>query len=551
MKPAARSFFKRIAITTFATGSIILTGCQSAEQAADSSAQEQYADAQQAADTGQLEKAITAIDSIGANTDLSAFKSTEVHALQGHVHLVKANDLLEQAAVVDLNISRILGELRLSTAHVQSIQSQVKSDLGYEPGGSITELKTQIAKATGSPTELNWQGDLLTLAGVDAKSATLNQAISDNREHAAALDTQKKTLSEQADALQQKSLNEPGRQSVDDVTAAADLSRRAAEAGIASEQLDAALVHLKADLAQVQGQRPGIQKAIDEFNKQISEMELAWKAVQQDIEAQQRAVATMAGPAQSPPAGDQADDALPRPTTIADQCTQLKSLIAASRTLRDQAAKELTTSIQAYHKAAKAGEQVRQSFNMLNDHTTPGEKASIQRLEETYAGASYGLAAAEAQRVLATNYSSEALIALQARQALSAALASLGSGAPPAIADCQTAIATPSVDDLTQLAEDQFKELFDNYDGLAVQSLPGAATNSRKIAAKVGKMIAVYSAKQLSLALQNKPIAGQTPKELQDTIDGLAKEVSDDDVTRLPAIPFTIAPPPAPTTMPN
>jgi hypothetical protein len=222
-------------------------------------------------------------------------------------------------------------------------------------------------------------------------------------------------------------------------------------------------------------------------------------------------------------------------------------LIGASRSARDTAATELTKASKAYAAAARAGEDLRLSFStaLSSDRTTPAEKASIQRLDETYAGASYNLSAFDAQRLLATNYASEALIALQARQALGAAQATLGSAAPAAIADCQTAIATPSIDDFTQLAEDQFKDVFDNYDRLSAQPLPGTPTVSRKIAAKVGKMLAVYSAKQLSLALQSKPIGGQTPKDMQATIDDLAKDVSDADPSRLPAIPYTIAATPA------
>jgi hypothetical protein len=147
---------------------------------------------------------------------------------------------------------------------------------------------------------------------------------------------------------------------------------------------------------------------------------------------------------------------------------------------------------------------------------------------------------------LATSYAAEAMIAIQAKQALTAAQTTLGAQAPAAIADGLTAIASPSVDDLAQLSEDSFKNALDHYDNLMVQTLPGPGAASRKTAAMVGKMIAAFGAKQLSLALENKPIAGQTPKELQDTINDLATNVSDADPTRLPAIAYTItSPPPA------
>ena len=59
-------------------------------------------------------------------------------------------------------------------------------------------------------------------------------------------------------------------------------------------------------------------------------------------------------------------------------------------------------------------------------------------------------------------------------------------------------------------------------------------------------MIAAYGAKQLSLAQGNKPVAGgKTPDDLQGIINDQATQISAVDPAMLPAIPYTITPPPA------
>jgi hypothetical protein len=137
------------------------------------------------------------------------------------------------------------------------------------------------------------------------------------------------------------------------------------------------------------------------------------------------------------------------------------------------------------------------------------------------------------------------MVALQVRQALNAAQSSLGSTAPASVADCLASIASPSIDDLAQSAEESYKDALDHYDGLMVSTLPGPAAESRKTSAMVGKMIAAFGAKELSVALQNKPVAGQTPKDFQDMINDLAGTVATADPTRLPNVPYTLPPPAA------
>jgi len=540
---------RRIALAVVSAGALVLCGCESSQQAADEPAQEQYDAAVTALDQNQLPAAISAIDAAGALSGLSEAMTTQVHGLQGELHSLKANQLLDQAVAVELNASRLLGELRMATIRVRTIQEQLASDAGYDPADGISKLQAKIADAQGGAGQEYWKGEqLLSLAGIDAQSAKLQQQIADNRAQAKAFLSQKDAAAEQGDALQQKSLSDTGQQSVDDVAAAAAARYQAALAGTAAEKLDAAVVDLQADLAGVQGQRVGVQQAIEAYNKQISDLGIAWKSVQQDMDLQRRSITAMVGPGEQAPAPADETANLPLPTTIADQCTELKALIAADRDLRDQATGELNKADRAYSAAAAGGDLLRTALadDMQSDKTPPNVKSALQRLQETYAGGAYHLAAADTERALAMNYSSEVMISIQARQALSSAQASLGADAPAAIADCLASIASPSVDDLSQSAEDAFKNAMDHYDGQMTQMLPGPAAQSRKAAAMVGKMLTVFGAKQLSMALADKPVAGQSPKELQGVIDDLATNLAAVDPTRLPAIPYTLsAAPPA------
>jgi predicted nucleic acid-binding Zn-ribbon protein len=549
----ARLVPQRLLLAAVASVSIALTGCGSAQDAADTTAQAQVSQAEQAMWQNQLPAATTAADAAGAVDGLSPDMAFQVHTLQGQIRMARARQLLLQAQETELNASRLLGDIRGATLRIQAIQTQLKADQGYDPAPIQDKLRAKIAQAQGAPDQAGWNGnELLSLAGIDTQSSQLQSAITDNRTKAQALADKKTALAEQADQLQQKSLGESGQQSVDDATAAADVRRQAADAGVEIEKLDAALTPLQADLARVNGQRVGVQRAIDGFNQQIADLDLAWKTVQQDITQQQRSVAALTGPSAAPPApaADQPDNLPQLPvvaTTIDDECTQLKGLLTDARNLRDQAAEQLTAAIKDFSQAGMAGDQVRNTLaaQLQSDRSTPTEKVAIQQIEEADSGAAGRLAAADVNQALAADYAAETMVAIQVRQALTAAQTALGSQAPQSLADCLTAISSPSVDDLAQSAEESFKDALDHYDGLMVSTMPGPAAASRKTSAMVGKMIAAFGAKELSIALENKPVAGQTPKDFQDMINDLAGTVSADDPTRLPDVPYTLPPPTA------
>jgi hypothetical protein len=548
MNPAS-VVIRRIALAALAAAAMSLAGCESAQEAADQPAQEQYTQAVQNLGQDRLAAALTAADAAGAMPGISPEMAWKVHTLQGELRTTFAQQGLNQAQEMELNISRLLAQLRLATMHVQAAQSQMKSDQDYDPATVEDQLRAKIAQATGVAGQADASGQL-SLAGIDAQTASLQAAIADNRQQAESAAQKKTQMAEQADQLQQKSLGESGQDAVDDVTSAAEARRQAAEAGIAIGKLDAALVNLKGDLVLKTAQRAGVQKAIDGFNQQIADLDVAWKSVQQDIEAQKNAIALLAGPSPdsaAAPAADESSDLPQMPSkasTIADQCVQLKTLVAQARDLRDKAALQFQQAIRNYTGAAGAGDQLRTALahDALDPHATPGEKDAFAQLLEAYSAASGRLAVADTERTLATNNAAEAMIAIQAKEALTAAQAVLGAQAPAAVADCLTALASPSVEDLAQTSEDSYKSAMDHYDNLMVQTLPGPAAASRKTAAMVGKMIASFGAKQLSLAQDSKPIAGQTPKELQSSINDLAKQVAEADATRLPAIPYTITP---------
>ncbi|MGA2232842.1 MAG: hypothetical protein ABSH22_18230, partial [Tepidisphaeraceae bacterium] len=569
-----------------------------------------------------------------------------------------ADDLLSKAQDVDLNITRILGELRVATAQARSAQAQIASDQAYDPSTAQDQLRAKIAAAQGGAGIDVWPGpnlppppaeavdlssvappaapaasepppapaapapapqasaptkpaetggggffaslfsggakqnttaapqttapadttasaptvtapvvqprpirpeDLLTLhtlSGLDAQISAVQAKLQDNRTQAAALTAQRTSVLEQSDQLQQKSLSDQGQTSVDDVKQAAGLRRQAAELAVQVDKLDATAAQLQSDLRTSQGQRAGVQQAIDTYNHEIADLDLAWQSVKQDIESQKAAITMLAGsagastpaPSSTPAAGDQTNvpAPLPQPTTIADQCAELNTLIGQSRDLRDKAADQLKRAITAFNSAAKAGDDIRRSLadRLSSDRTAPTESDSLQQLIEATSGSTSRLAAAQAERALALNYSSETLISIQAKQALDAAQAALGDSAPKTIADCLQSIASPSASDLAQLAEERFQDALDHFTALTNQTSTGPGAKMRKTAALSGEMLTAFGAKQLSLALGGKPVAGgKTPQDLQTTIDNAAKDVSDQDASMLPAIPYTIAVP--------
>jgi hypothetical protein len=539
-----RVVVSRMASLALAVASVSLLGCGG--QSADRAAQDQLDQAGQSAVANQLDAAQSAADSAAGSADISPEMSAKAHTLSAQLHLQRAHQYLSQAQEAELSVGRVLADLRLATAHVQSIQLQITAIGQYDPTQTeqmLSEKVAQIQNGTGDST--------LSLPAVQTEVARLQADIQANRDQAQTLNQDKIATLEQADQLQQKSLGENGQQSVDDVAAAAEIRRKSALTAIAIDKLDSEWASLQADLRTIQARQGGIQQAIEDYNKQIADLDLAWKSAQQNIEDEKKAIAAIAGPAAAsaaPAAAPQSDlpPAPPAPTTIADQCAQLKGMVAEAWGLRDKASTELKAAIQGFNASKSAEAQFRESLTPSLDgqRTPPGEKTALQQLRETYASA--GLAAADAEQTLATNYAAQAMIALQLKESLTAAQAAFGSNAPAAIADCLSATASPSVDDFAALATDQFREALEHFDSLTTQTLPGMGAQSRKTAAKAGKMIAAFGAEQLSLALGNRPVAGgNTPHDLQSMINDLARDVAQENSTMLPNVPYSLAAPPA------
>jgi hypothetical protein len=554
-----RSVFRGIGVLSLAVSLVSLSGCGDAHSAANAAAQDNISQARQDLLANQLDTAQSDIASAASNTDVSSDVAAEVQAVQGQIKMAKARQLLVKAEDVEINVSRLLGEVRLATSQIAAAQQQIQSDANLDPSAAVDLLKTHIADAQGSDAQSNWPTPpsaggtvdaasivpVRSLAALDAEIARLQTAVQSNRDQAKANADQRTQALDQADQLQQKSLSDTGKQSVDDVTAAADKRRAGADLAIEIDKLDAGLVHLNADLAVDQAQHDVVQKSIDDYNAQIDSLQRVWKIAQLDMDKEKQAIQTLAGPApaeSAPPAGD-----LPQSVTIADESADLKRLTLQLRDLRDQAATELKDAIRDFKSAGSAGDQVRMSFSdQLNSpRTTQMETMAIQQLEETFSGSGARFRAAEAEQELAVNYADAAMIASQVKSAMTAAQTALGSDAPAAIADCLAAVASPSSDDLALLADEQFKNAMDDFDNQNIQTLQNPGAEDRKTMALVGKMISAYGARQLSLSMSAKPVAGRTPKELQDMIDDLANQVAQRDPSALPAIPYTLAPPAA------
>lgn len=516
--------------------------------AADNAARQDMAQATAALDQKDLTTADSAADAAVATDGISPEVDADAHLLSGQIKLQRAQQIITQAQDSELTESRLLGQIRLATIQVQSALAQIKSQQGLDPSPVQEQLRAKIAQARGGQDDLFWKfptategkpqpdqdAPLGSLFGLDSQISRLQSQIQDNRTQAQALLQQKTALAEQADEIQQKSVAETGQQSVDDEMTAAQTRRKAADLGAQIDQIDSALVPLQADLALAQSQRAGVQKAIDDYQQQITDLDDVWKTVQQTADVQKAAIAAIAGPA---------SEASKTPTTIADECAQLATLAPQVRALRDQAADLLKGAVTDFNAAARSCDLLRADWSDQNGpRTPPGEQLALQQLGQTYSGPAARLRAADAERALALNYAAEAMIANQINQALGQIKDALGPDAPAAVDQCLAANASPAVSDLAALADEQFKNALDHYDSLAqVSSGPG------KTAAMVGKMIAAFGAKQLSLVLGGKPVADQTPDALQSTINDMAKNVADSDPTMLPAIPYTIAATPSDT----
>ncbi|HUB24046.1 MAG TPA: hypothetical protein VL992_01360 [Tepidisphaeraceae bacterium] len=541
---------RRIGILSLVVGLAGLAGCGGA-QADNAAAEAQLAQADTEFGTNQIDQAITDTSAVTALQEISPDVAARAQSLLGELKLVRARELLAKAQDADLAANRLLADLRLSVSRVSAIQAQIQSETGLDPSEAINLLKQRIAEAQGDTGQTQWPtpgvegqspdaATLSTLSAVQDRIAQVQGQIQDNRSQATNLSDQRTQVLGQADDMQQKSLADTGKQSVDDVAAAADQRRQAADLAISIDKLDSALVQLNADVANLQVQRDGVQQVITDYNKQIDDLNLSWQSAQQDIQKEKEALAALIGPASTDASAPNTE-----PGTILDQCVALKQMIISSRDLRNQAGTALTEAFNAFQAAASAGRNLGDEFTsqLSSDRTTPMETLAIQQLQETYSSSDANLDAAETATDLAINYADQAMIGAAATSTMQAAQAALGSDAPTTIADCITAIGTPSVDDLFKSAYDRFEQAMNLFDNEKIQALRGPGAEGRKTMALSGKMVAAFAAKQLSIAMANKPVVGMTPADLQGVIDDLANQLVARDPTKLPAVPYTLAPP--------
>ena len=389
---------------------------------------------------------------------------------------------------------------------------------------------------------------MLSLAGIESEITRLQAAIKENRDKAKELTDQKTSAAAQGDDLQQKSTGEKGRQSVDDFVAGADVHKKAADVGIEVDKLDAAVAPMQADLDMLQTRQAGVKRAIDGYNKRSADLDSTWKATQDDIAAQKRVIAEIAGGAggaapegadkpekSEKPAGKAAGNNLSEPLppppaepkTVAETCTVLKGLLTETADLRDKAAKNLKDAVKAFNDEAKAADALRTDISKVlgEPRTSPSEKLAYQQLQETYSGAAARLAAANADRSLALSYAAEAITGQDVKKTLEGLEASLGGDAPASIQDALAA--APKVEETAQLADERFKDALDHYQNLiAVQASPGVGSEGRKNAAMAGKMVAAFGAKQLSHALNDRPVVGLKASDFQGMIDDVANQLA-------------------------
>jgi hypothetical protein len=544
------SAVRRMGILSLLVGLAGLAGCGGA-QADNGAAEAQLTQANQEFTANQIDAALSDSTAAAALQNISPDVAARAQSLVGELKLVQGRELLAKAQDVEISANRLLSDLRLSVSRLQAMQAQIQADAGLDPTETINLLHQRIAEAQGGEGQSQWpapgvQSDstdattLSTLASLQDQITRLQGQISDNRTQASGLGDQRKEVLEQADLLQQKSLADTGKQSVDDVAAAAEQRRQAADLAISIDKLDSTVVQLQADLANLQVQQTGVQQVIADYNKQIDDLNLAWQSAQQDIQRQKEALVALIGPASTDPSAPNTE-----PATIVDQCVELKQVIASSRDLRNHAGTDLNDAFTAFKSAANFGGSLGGQFagQLSSDRTSPMETLAIQELQETYSSSDANLRAAEVATDSAMNYANQAMVGAAATSTMQAAQAALGSDAPSTIADCVTAISSPSVDDLFKSAYDRFEQAMNLYDNEKIQALRGPGGEARKTMALSGKMLAAFGAKQLSLAMADKPVVGMTPTDLQGVIDDLANQLVARDPMRLPAIPYTLAPP--------
>ena len=513
-------------------------GCGGSQQAADNAAEEKLAAANSATDFDLA----TAAYLDAANTDgMSPAEAAKTHYLAGQAKFMQANHTLDQAQEAELDIGRLLADMRLKIMAINAAQAQIKADQGYQPTESENLLRAKISTLQGADPA----GQPPTLGELQDQIVKLGSDIVENRSQAKSLADQRKDLLDQADQAQEKSIGESGQPAVDDFAAAAELKRKAADLYTGMDKLDAEMIPLQAELNKTQAERAATEKLIAAYKKEIDDLDAVWKGVQDDIDIQKQAIARLAGSndttANSTAVSPGESPAPAQPKSIAQEAATLKTMLASARSLRDQANQQLKEALTTFNAAAIAGDQLRQSQSsvVLADRTPPVQREAINQLDEVYSGAAARLAVAQVERELGSSYATAAILANQAMQTFAAAHAALGADTPQSVQDAQDTIATPSVDDLASQADQYFTAALEHFDN--PQTVPGPAADARTNAALAGKMITAYDAKNLALAL-NKNVAGKTPDQLQADINSAAGTLASADPALLPAIPYTLPP---------
>lgn len=536
----------RILLAGLAVSSLgLAVGCDSDSGKADKEVDIaiQTAETKAAAGTPDgLAAAIAELEKAAGNSVASLPSQAQAKAILAQAELTAANQLLRKVDAGEVAIAGKLDEIGILGDRIEAGNLLNTAYAKREPTAERAAVQKQLDEARGGGDKAEWisqdkeKSSIPTLSAIQQTISRLEGDISTSENQLKSLTEQRSDLLANADKLMIDSEALKGEESVKMYKDGSEARRKAGELGVQIDNINAALVPMKADLVVAQGQQTVVQAAIAGFEAKLRQIDETWAEVQKQSDAQ---LATSKGVF---------DGSTEGVATIASLSREIGALLEENRKNRDAAEQNLNNAIKHFDDAAtaatKLGRELQTAMGETRDAVMRDSRSSPWvLLQKVIAPSNYLLQKGNAQLQLAQMYSDRAG-GVAARENLARTLEPVLSRAK---------LSMPSELSDSSLAQEQTtaRGLADATFAAAVETLStlsqSSASDTTRAACQVSLMLANYAWSESAAS------AGQTDNAKNHLNEAIrAREAAKQMNVAFPVLPEDIAPAPtAPPTSPS
>ncbi len=371
-RSASAARFRRLNVCVIAglAAGVVIGGCDTSTDQANRSVDQKVAAALPKVSGSEQDRnqAHSLLDQAAAEAAASNAERIRAKSLLAQVELRAAEDLQPRIESTQAQIDQLAWDIRQMGGQIQASNRLASSLAMYNPANVQTAIQGQVADVQGSPDKTDWvksdTGSIQTLAAVNKDITDLQSQITDLQNTVKTLSDQRTLLQAKADQLSQQSEKEKGDKAVELFKQAADARKQADDLAVQIDQNNVKLTRAQTDLGVKQGQQEVLAGAVKSFGDMASQVDSAWKILQDQMKAQTGQAASILGEEGKSVAADDPTGG----STIASKSERIADLAKANRSLRDEAEGHLNSSIQFFTDAAGYADQLqRELASKLSD----------------------------------------------------------------------------------------------------------------------------------------------------------------------------------------